>query len=264
MRRRRQTACQIRRASRACLLSLIPPAFALGDWRRVSYEDLIAPLIDAHRLLPDPWEAGLVGQYVELLDGVVGIWKAIEAADTDDRWFLTPDVVESLADARLRYLAAKLQAAAMVQRLHRYEAFDGRDFEVGVSNTHALMSFFGSPMAPAHSSRKHHQLGWQFQGEQFRLAVAVRKDSRLRGKSDKLKLAREEYARTHYDDYLDFQDAPAGIDLRGPKNPYRFRHYNPDFVYQYRKVRPDITWGEVEELCVWATQHVLDGTEEHL
>ena len=136
--------------------------------------------------------------------------------------------------------------------LVRAELDPGSDVGAGLSNTTGIVQRF----LPGPGG---FQLGWQLQGQQFRLAVIVNGKARLAGPGNRTK--REELVEREYLDFFDFSamalGRPGGLlgDYRGAKP---WLGYNPDFVYRYRPIVPSATWAECVELCFHFSRRTAD------
>ncbi len=85
-------------------------------------------------------------------------------------------------------------------------------------------------------------LGWQLQGDQFRLTIIVPEGHPGRGRDRKSRAVREEEAARHTG-YFDFSTVP----VAAAATAGRFCHYAPDSVYRYVRV-PGITVEQAVQL----------------
>ena len=108
------------------------------------------------------------------------------------------------------------------------------------------MTYFHTPLASGH------QLGWQVQGQQFRLAVVTGADKRLHGPSKQAK--RIETVATAYRAYFDFAALNSNT-LGSDRSRKDWLGFNPNFVYQYRPIQTGATWDDLVSLCAAATRH---------
>ena len=129
-------------------------------------------------------------------------------------------------------LAARLDAAVQKMRCQQVAAgltARGVPAHAGLTRGTGLVDWFtGSPAGL--------RRGWQLQGEQFRLAIVVPPGHPGYGRDTKNRAAREEEA-ARQAGLFDFGSLPAAITTAPAAG---FRHYAPDFVYQYALV-PGIT-----------------------
>jgi hypothetical protein len=122
------------------------------------------------------------------------------------------------------------------------------DLEVGLSNSIGLVSYYSRPLA------RGHQVGWQLQGDQFRLAAATRLHTRCSGRGKRQ--AREDFVATEYADHFNFDALPDCAPCLGAHRARKeWLGYNPDFVYRYRPIVKDASWEQVVELCAAAVRH---------
>lgn len=226
------------------LLSLIPPHGRLPQpWRHVDYADLIWPCRDAADQLDDQgtrFEAELLRQYAQLLTHLVALRDRYTAADL--RAVLDPTERTQLREARLLPLVEKLRIARLVDAIRSRLAVTA-EIRTGFSNTSAFaQSFF--------RGHDRHQFGWQYQAGQLRLAVILDKPEQWRNRRHARELRAEEYT-----EFFDFAAATARQDLLAPTGSTVWRGYEPDFVYQYRKIDRNVTLEQLADLCVDLTAH---------
>lgn len=177
--------------------------------------------------------AGVVVLLHQLATRVVTSGKTVRLPD---------DVAGALSDNRLMSSMAKLRASFVEQRVRRALR------EVGVTQTNVTTNMTnGLPLndwfCPISDEW---DAGWQVQGNQFRLAI------RLKGNSDELwgnnaKVKREAFAERNEELF-----SLANLDdILGTGNEVvsKFCHYNPDFVYRYKKVS-DLTIDQLEVAAV--------------
>jgi len=136
-----------------------------------------------------------------------------------------------LRSIRLESVFEKSRVSAVsgdVRQAVRDRGWDASEFifDSGMTRGLALLSAY-------RRIRDDEYLGWQIQGDQFRLAVKVGTANRGSGRAD-----REAYVRASYDDWFDFSSlyevAPDLAGLPGRRgDPNRLNSYEPDFAYLY-------------------------------
>jgi hypothetical protein len=137
---------------------------------------------------------------------------------------------------KMRYQHIALQARRLVPGL-----------TVGVNLTN------GTGLAEGVCWHGNIRVGWQLQGDQWRLAMAFRDDDRYYGRENTHWENRATFAREHRD-WFDFD---AVRDVTGTATPERpgigadggFLRFNPDFVYRYLPV-PGLTVADALTLAV--------------
>jgi hypothetical protein len=155
---------------------------------------------------------------------------------------LPDDVAGALLDNRLMSSMAKLRASFVEQRVRRALR------EAGVTQTNVTTNMTnGQPLndwfCPISDEW---EAGWQVQGDQFRLAIRVKKDDdKLRGVNAKAQ--REAFAERN-EELFNFLNLDDTLGTRN-KAVSKFCHYNPDFVYRYKKV-PNLTVDQLEAAAV--------------
>ena len=257
----------------ACvLLSLTDPRWdgghrSLGehDWAYRSYgglADQISTAVREHRP-SQGFHADLIAHYAELCRLLVRVRDlcGVKGADLDEPVQLPDEALRRVRSVRIHDAVQKLRARQIEQTLRKELAPD-LPAEVDLSSGYAarartplLQAFV--PVADATRPREERdQIGWQFEGEQFRLAVRVG-DPNPTGKKDPARrAAREAYVEERYGSFFDFDFAGVGT-APHPAPKKSWNGYEPDFVYRYRRVG-DITVGRLVELA----RHYTKGAAE--
>lgn len=217
------------------LLSLMSPGWMrYKDWQWMSYQTLAEALrlqVACMRTV-DGFAADLIEHYVLLISKLVELFDLLGTPSPDEHLLLNLTVQGYLQRARLSAGAQKARASCVARELRKAIAEKGwadvqikYDFTNGMS---LLEGFSHNAVGDA--------LGWQLQGEQFRLAVIT---GVLRGQA--CREEREAYVADRYSAWFDFAPLEAiagtirknkGNEVRGGR--WNFQGYNPDFVYRYR------------------------------
>ena len=164
----------------------------------------------------------------------------MDISDSTRPW-LIPDPNRDLERTRLADGCAKLRADAVAARLEEHAQAEG------IAELVEIKSGFTNKNPMVEILQKHggHRVGWQLQGDSWRLAAVL---SALDGRSPERRAARERWAEAHLS-WFDFglvQDAvPDWREARGSVG--HWNRYDPDFVYRSLRV-PSITVGTVLEL----------------
>lgn len=99
------------------------------------------------------------------------------------------------------------------------------------------------------------EAGWQVQDDQFRLAIRVNKNNgQLIGKGKEKKAERAIFAEKHKD-FFDFSDIDDQLDTLATMIS-EFRHFDPNFVYRYKKV-PDLTVSQLTTAAIVVANRTL-------
>jgi len=215
-----------------------------GSWKHVSYAELrsaIEPHLPAVRR-KDDYDGQTLEHYCRLIRTLVELADLVSVRKADESVLLQSNIVRPLAAARVGDAAQKLRThqigAALRAKLAK-EALGVR-FSSGFTNGEPLLEAFvplgGEDM-----------VGWQYQHEQFRLALILASRA---GRGETARREREAYAR-RYESWFDFglfEQLVAGGE-RGRRRIAAdgFNGYEPDFIYRYRRAE-GITVGQVLEL----------------
>jgi len=236
------------RESSLVLLSLMdPPTGGMpAGWEHLSYGELgrrlmnrFASTADFSRQLMEHW-----GQLCVLLQELAGALGLRD--DPRERFDLSSVVVgiQELEEARLRPFAVKLRAHQLLHRITDALGSDAGRFALasGYTNGSALLEGFVT-------LNDEDEVGWQLQGNQWRLAVRMRKDTPLYGRGEALRKGREDRVRQRYIGHMDFSLLDEwGLTTAGGEGRRKFLHFAPDFVYQ-RRILVDPTVGQLVELA---------------
>jgi hypothetical protein len=230
------------------LLSLLPPSFDVPEpWRSVTYDDLLPPMEETARNLRDDLGSGLVAAYRGLLEKLLAVRDEFDPAlSLDEPMTLDMSLRSRLREARILPLVEKMRMSRLAQNitagLQETTSADHASIEVGLSNTHGLISWF----TPGPRGR---QFGWQVQSGQFRLVVVTGPKESVSRRGARLK--REALVQREHLAYFDFE-VPA--DLQGTLSGYSGKKewlgYEPDFVYQYRPLTATTTWRQCADVCL--------------
>jgi hypothetical protein len=239
----------------ALLLSLSPPSWN-GDtyqsptgqvWRYVSYAQL-ANGLNLVATEVDGFDGDLILHYCSFVNALAQLADATGRVRLDEPIAVDEFTGASLRSIRLYDGISKLRARAAIAaaRVHLDPALAERiRWEALFSNSRPLNAAFLD-------RRDGDWLGWQYQGDQWRVVVIT---DRYKGRTDKLRAARHAYVADRYARWFDFEPINAltgrAIDVVPPTEAReQFNGYNPDFVYRYRKV-PSLKLGELITLSDW-------------
>ena len=226
-----------------------PPSFALpAPWRSVIYRELLPAFRETAQRLAGA-DANLVTGYADTVARLDEVAAAYDpACDLNAGVALSPDEWSLLNESRLLPLVEKVRAgrfAEIATNLLTSELGDVSHVTAGFSNGYALHDWFLDDP----SGRL---LGWQIQGNQFRLAV-------IGGKADPhLHSGLQTLVAELYESYFDFTlPDHLGNTLCRYRGKKQWLGYQPSFVYRYKELAPEITWSELLNLVTWFSRHAL-------
>ena len=236
--------------TRYVLLSQMEPTFPLpAPWAHVSYHQL------AEAMFATP--VGGLGEHVMIIERYVGLLRrlselslAIDPRQNLDEPFSAADLDPTIKDRRFDGPLQKMRYTGLVQDVARRV---GRPlpFAVDITRAKGLATF----QARLTATR---WVGWQLQESQLRLFVLIQ-DRGWAGKGDALKLERAAVAERDHADWFDFSVAEKllGEQLSVVGDPMAFKHFDPDFVYRYRKVHPSVTSRDLAEVLAALTVRTI-------
>ncbi|GAB3358679.1 PD-(D/E)XK nuclease family protein [Modestobacter lapidis] len=237
------------------LLSLLPPVASLPTpWRRVDYRQLSAALRDVAAALTRGFDADFISEYARLASLLADLVDAAGLHGHDDEpYYVDPATQRELRQAGVRDLVLKIRNIGLVQSAAQQSPGEkGGWFEAGWTNGQPLAARFTAPSDVPELGCTH--LGWQLQGHHLRL-VALLEHPELRGKGPALKKAREDAADKHLGEWFGshrLSDAlPDHITAYTGKKSYN--HYDPDFIYRYGSVTPDVLPAELVQALAMLT-----------
>lgn len=248
---------------RQVLWSLVDPGWTDGthgdsgsDWTWMSYGDLARNLRSA-TAPSDKFASDIVGHYASLLESLDELVSAV-AVSGEEGVDLPKPLRTALRDRRLKTLVRK----ARIREVRRYLQEDsgtlGVDiaFKDGFTNGRPLLEGFAKAAGG-------HSIGWQLQGEQFRLAMIL---PHLKGRTEESRQRRAAVGAAH-PEWFDFTAARQVLGADLPVNPNqtsgpRFLRYDPNFIYQYVKAE-SITASEIRDLSRHYSRTALEWVEQN-
>ncbi len=218
-----------------------------GTWRHVGYDSLRRALLGCVGRLrrSEPYDADTVQHYCELVRLLVELKDLVAIHDNGELIPLSAEAAVELARVRVADHAQKLRMHQIGARLRALLTAEVDDVEIRCDYTS------GGPLIDAFVPFKGgNRVGWQYQGGQFRLAIVLES---LAGRGPDAKKRREVCARG-YDGWFDFSRFHAVLGTTDETTiPRRARdgfcHYDPTFVYRYRKPS-SMTVGQLLDLGV--------------
>lgn len=244
------------------LLSLTDPGWrdgkldqADGTWIYVSYRRLGERLRDAFAPADD-FATEVVVHHAELMIELADLIDLVADVRCSDPVALPEPVHEQLKRSRIADAVGKARAHHIMrlirQRLdERQVAPPAWPHEVGFTNGTPLLAAFWQ-------AGKDRFVGWQYQNDQWRLAMIL---SDLGGSGRRKK--REQLA-MQCETYFDFSAVQQLLSTGNSSTPYAnqgrlpFNRFDPAFVYRYRKVGTETPVSTIVELADHYSRHAAD------
>ncbi|MFP2928240.1 hypothetical protein ACLESO_24180 [Pyxidicoccus sp. 3LG] len=233
--------------TRYVLLSLMHPSFPLPrPWIHVNYRDLASALdtIDESQL---GRTAELFVRYRALVHRLVSLAEAVDPAQALDEPFSVEEVVESLPGGSLDGAIVRMRFSGLAQAIQSHFR-ETKSFEVG-GDKGGLITYFRRLA----SDRK---VGWQFQQNQLRFVVTVESGEHTGPGKE---AARAAVVESSYLDFFNHTDVAEILksDLKSKTyQPGQWNHFNPDFVYRHRPVKPSVSTGVLARALASMTSRV--------
>jgi hypothetical protein len=221
-------------------------------WRYISYRDLSTALSNAVRDISG-FDGDLIRHYVDVVKLLQEILDEITVLNPEEQVFLDLSTRKLLERIRMADAFGKLRARQSIFKLDQLtKSVVGNkriEFNSGFTN--------GEPLIEGYVwSQSGDRLGWQYQANQWRLAVWT---ALHEGKTNDLRQKREKYVVQHYGAWFDFEPLKTLIESRNSKISKLelsggFLSYAPQFVYRKRDVK-GLTMSELEILSFHYLTH---------
>lgn len=216
-----------------------------ATWRHVSYRDLAIAMDDIVSSIPG-FDGELLRRYLRFIRLLQELVEEVGEPGLDESIALDPATRGDLQSIRLHDAIGKLRARCAIASVSRSmeELFCDETVRFDANFTN------GQPLVEAFIRCDDGDwIGWQYQGDQWRLAVIT--DIHL-GKTAESRARRQEYVARKYIGWFDFTEISELIGRASEKIPPResagdFNGYNPNFVYRYRAL-PRLSLAELTTL----------------
>jgi hypothetical protein len=228
------------------LLSLLDPGWPERQWKGwtwAPWHDVTLRMLQEPEVVEgDAFVSTLVKSWAELIASLTNIATLVAPTSDTETFLLDGDVLELLEQVRLDDAMQKFRTFAM--RLRVEEALNAADIvvdevESGFRNATPLLSV---KVATADEG----QIGWQLQGGQWRRFVIV--PPKHGGRGDLAREKRSAYVQSQHAAWLNFHTEQE-IGPFAPAPDAAFKHFAPDFAYNYVRV-PELTVATLLELAV--------------
>lgn len=205
-------------------------------WQQLSFDMLAESLELAFDGIPNSYETETVRRYCTVLRGLSGFMARAAIGSLQEEAFLDAVVLAQTLPKQAVTGLVKARAGHVAATLCKELAEAGISaggVENGLSHSQPQVSWF----KPTWAGGQKILTGWQYQEGVLRLAVVLK---HLAGRGQQAKLKRAEFARQYPElfsfDHLDAILGTTGTALScSSKQEGPFGHFDPDFVYRYKK-----------------------------
>ena len=227
------------------LLTLIEPGFDPDGWQVKSYSELADAIEDKLNGLDErEFPTQVLRHYIRFIRILSRVMETVGTPSTAEPLPLPPDQADLLHGIRMDAAVQKARASWVTAQIRGQLGDDSKEVRVnsGFTNGRALIEGFCPVPGTAPPWKKddvdnHDLVGWQLQGEQFRLAVVTYKFEH----PSSTRQDRESYVHTTYNDWFTFDQYAAITDRIASPAPTRrrqgqeplFQAYDPTFSYRY-------------------------------
>jgi hypothetical protein len=217
------------------------------QWRHVSYRDLAQALTKGIQGI-DGFPGDVLRHYVSFILLLSTLVEELANPGPNDSLYLQSSTRELLQAIRLHSAIEKFRFRSIVASLQR-----STSSKLVKTTVKFNVDFTpGGPLLDAFvECGNGDSVGWQYQNQQWRLAVKTKLHS---GKPAELTPLRHKVVESNYLKWFNFapiQDLIGRDVSEVPKNEAKggFNSYAPDFTYRYR-VLPHLTLAELEKLSI--------------
>ena len=239
--------------TRYVLLSLMAPSFPLpSPWVHVTYGDLAdaLDLVDEDNLGNT---SDLFVRYRALVHRLVALAEAVDPAQALDEQFSAVEVVAQMPGGGLDGAIAKLRFSGLAQAVQAH--FTGPK-ELELDGARGGRITYWRRLADDRGD-----VGWQFQENQLRLQITI-EDPDLQGKGNEA--ARAAIVEAEHIEFFDHREVEATLVSELRRKTYtlgQWNHFNPDFVYRHRPVKPTISTALLATALAQLTKQVDEYAE---
>lgn len=223
------------------------------EWEHLSFERLAELLQLAFDGRETSYEVETVQRYSTVLFALGGLVGTTRISSVDEQVFVPSGDVDPFLTKQMVSGLSKARAERVADHINNRLVRQGQAptaYSLFSNALPGVSSFF-----EVQSGGRQFSAGWQYQQGQLRLALVL---PHLTGKGTDSKNTRAAFARQnpqffsfdHLDRILGSSDAPLSLNKQG-KADGEFNHFDPDFVYRYKKL-PNLT---VEQVTLAAVAH---------
>ena len=218
-----------------------------SEWRFVSYRELADALQGVIGGI-DGFSGEVLRRYCEFISMLQELIEEVGIPSSTDLVDINSDIREVLHQIRLHDAMSKVRARhtalLLRQSMNRFGHNPVLEFDANFTNGEPLLEAFVQ-------CENGDRIGWQYQGQQWRLAVITKTHF---GRTNEQRDLRHSYVAEKYADWFDFDPVPSILGRQVNEIPRlemngEFNGYNPDFVYRYRKIT-NLRFFELEALSL--------------
>lgn len=216
-----------------------------AEWHYVSYQDLADALSESAPAVPG-FPGEILSHYILFISLLHELVEDLATPGPGEPIGITSSAGEFLQSVRMKDAVEKLRARSVAASIHRAMTPVLKRTPVKYKADYTN----GQPLLEAFiECRNGDRIGWQYQGDQWRLAIITKKNV---GRSKAERESRHKTVAKKYAKWFDFSQINSLIgrevsDVPRLEAAGRYCGYNPDFVYRYRKL-PNLTLTEMETL----------------
>lgn len=218
-----------------------------GEWTYVSYRDL-ANAISEFRADVEGFDSDVLQHYLSFVQLLQQFIDEIGDPAPNEPLDIGEEVKSLLKEIRIYDAMAKLRSRKVISTLEKSITQFGNEKSIVFKSDFTR----GQTLIEAFVALENgDELGWQYQGDQWRLAV---KTNVHFGKTDELRKLRHGYVAKEYAEWFIFEElqeliARPKVTIPKKEQSGELYGYNPQFVYLYRKF-PNLTLKEIERLSI--------------
>ena len=214
-------------------------------WKYVSYRALAEAMTENIQGI-NGFSGDLLRHYVSFISLLHNLVEHLASPGSNDPLDLPDATKKLLQPIRLSGAIEKFRYRSSAASIQRAMA----SVPLGATAVYNANFTTGLPLLDVFvQCRNGDSVGWQYQNQQWRLAVKTKLHS---GKSAELKRLRHKLVAESYLDWFDFSPLQQLTERKTSSVPKKelkgeFNSYAPDFTYRYRKL-PNLTMNELEVL----------------
>ena len=249
--------------TRWTLLTLMAPTFELpGPWRLVRYADLATALdqVDAQRLDADAAGSGvsaearhLFERYRLMVHRLVELEQVVDPAMALDSPFEAADLLDHVAGTKFGGPIQRMRFTGLASLVQQRMGAP-IDVKAGFSRSYGMAEWFTDAGDGV-------EIGWQLQERHLRQALRVSKGHPAHGRGEAAKKRRIGLAEAEFPEYFNLSAAErilGSLLLPATEKTGSWKHFDPDFIYRYRKLHSSVSTDQLADALVTLTARGLE------